>query len=472
MKKILLSIATLGVLGAAVVGGTTAIFSDAEVSTGNTFTAGAIDLTIDNESYYNGVLNDGEGGTTWLQPANLDDGQGPGENGAYFFFDFRDLKPGDWGEDTISLHVNNNDSWLCADVTLRSDADNGSTEPELNDEESYTADDGELAEAVDFIWWADDGDNVLEKDEEPLPSGPLGYLDVDETATVALADASGNIWEESGPLLGDSVRYIGKAWCFGELTLTPFDQDGLGKEGTDSNPSTPNGPTVRGAGFDCDGSQEDNSTQTDSMTADISFRAEQSRHNGDFLCTPPEQEERGTLTVIKDVVDGNAQIEDFDLFVSGEPVVSGVGEAFPANTLLTVTETDDSGLYVASFSGNCDSNGEITLSSEQDATCTVTNTYTPVTLTVDKRLDVTTGGIDAGDFQLHIVGPDVDQIVTDEDPTTDLPAGDYTVYEVLIGDAVGVEFETTFGGSCNSLGEITLAPGDDLTCEILNREIN
>jgi len=50
MKKILLSIATLGVAGAVVIGGTTAIFSDSEVSTGNTFTAGAIDLQIDNRT--------------------------------------------------------------------------------------------------------------------------------------------------------------------------------------------------------------------------------------------------------------------------------------------------------------------------------------------------------------------------------------------------------------------------------------
>src|SRR3989344_5061697 len=110
MKKILLSLSMIAVVAVIVAGATGAIFSDTEVSTGNTFTAGAIDLTVDNESYYNGEFNQG---TSWLQPANLNDGQGPGEEGQYWFFNFRDLKPGDWGEDTISLHVNNNDSWLC-----------------------------------------------------------------------------------------------------------------------------------------------------------------------------------------------------------------------------------------------------------------------------------------------------------------------------------------------------------------------
>ena len=206
----------LVIVGAVVIGGTAAIFSDTEVSTGNTFTAGAIDLTVDNESYYNGEFNQG---TSWLQPANLNDGQGPGERGEYWFFNFRDLKPGDWGEDTISLHVNNNDSWLCADVTLTSNQDNGNTEPELNDEQPWTAGEGELADKVNFIWWADDGDNVLENDEELLPGGPLGALGVGETATVPLADTNVNIWDEEGPLVGDSVRYIGKAWCFGDLDL-------------------------------------------------------------------------------------------------------------------------------------------------------------------------------------------------------------------------------------------------------------
>src|SRR3989344_1787209 len=172
MKKILLSIAIIALVGAVVIGGTTAIFSDTEESTGNTFTAGAIDLTVDNESYYNGAFN---AGTSWLQK-DLDKDN--------LFFNFQDLKPGDNGEDTISLHVNNNDSYLCADVTLTSNTDNGSTEPEKNDEDPYTAGEGELADNVHFIWWADDGDNVLETNESPLPAGTLGSLQIDETATV------------------------------------------------------------------------------------------------------------------------------------------------------------------------------------------------------------------------------------------------------------------------------------------------
>src|SRR3989344_2886761 len=150
MKKILLSLSVLVFVGAVVVGGTSAFFSDEETSTGNTFTAGEIDLKVDNTSYYNGEFNPS---TSWeLVDLTVEK-----------FFDFGDLKPCDWGEDTISLHVGSNDSWVCGEVTLTSDDDNGITEPEGEDGDiTDGAGNGELADAVDFLWWADDGDNVLE----------------------------------------------------------------------------------------------------------------------------------------------------------------------------------------------------------------------------------------------------------------------------------------------------------------------
>jgi predicted ribosomally synthesized peptide with SipW-like signal peptide len=49
-KKIIASLVTILVVGAAAIGGTIAYFSDVEVSTGNTFTAGTIDIAVDNEN--------------------------------------------------------------------------------------------------------------------------------------------------------------------------------------------------------------------------------------------------------------------------------------------------------------------------------------------------------------------------------------------------------------------------------------
>jgi len=275
MKKILLSLSMIALVAAVIAGATGAFFSDTETSTGNTFTAGAIDLGVDNHSYYNGVLNEG---TTWRVDYDLSKNE-QGEPETHQFFNFLDLKPGDWGEDTISLHVKNNDSYLCADVTLTSDDDNGLTEPESNDGDTTGGvNEGELADAVNFYWWADDGDNVYEEGENLLPAGPLGNLSVDETATVTLADSQTNIWGDQGPLPGDTVRYIAKAWCFGDTTMTPYTQDGQG--GTASNGPDDGRPVL------CDGSQVNNVTQTDGLTADIAFRAVQSRNNGEFLCDP------------------------------------------------------------------------------------------------------------------------------------------------------------------------------------------
>ena len=49
MKKILMSLFTIAIVGALVTGGAIAYFNDVETSTGNTFTAGTLDLKVNNE---------------------------------------------------------------------------------------------------------------------------------------------------------------------------------------------------------------------------------------------------------------------------------------------------------------------------------------------------------------------------------------------------------------------------------------
>lgn len=278
MKRIITSAALiLSAAGIFAVGSTGAFFSDTETSSGNTFTAGAIDLKIDNTSYYNGKLNPG---TTW----SLDE-LNNGETTLHKFFDFSDLKPGDIGEDTISVHVNTNDAYLCANVKLTSNDDNGINEAESSDDSTDGPGQGELAQAINFLWWADDGDNVLETGESIISQGPIGNIGpVGSTAFVSLADSAGNIWTGApGPLSGNTTKYIGKGWCFGAITVSPIVQDNQGPVGTPGQEGS-NGPDFRGAGFSCNGANLNNSTQTDSLTADVSFEAVQSRNNPGFLC--------------------------------------------------------------------------------------------------------------------------------------------------------------------------------------------
>jgi predicted ribosomally synthesized peptide with SipW-like signal peptide len=271
MKRLVASSVMLFSAAAALyIGGTGAFFSDQETSSGNTFTAGAIDLKIDNESYYNGALNQN---TSW----SLDD---LGST-IHKFFDFDDIKPGDVGEDTISLHVNTNDAYLCAEVKLTSDEENSNTQPEIDDGDTTTGPgQGELADAVNFLWWADDGDNVLEDNETVLPGGPLGALAVGQSAFVTLADSTSNIWNPAqapGPIPGNTTKYLGKAWCFGAITAAPLPQDGLGADSTRT-------PANSSGGVSCSGVNVNDVSQTDSLTADVSFSAVQSRNNTAFTC--------------------------------------------------------------------------------------------------------------------------------------------------------------------------------------------
>lgn len=271
MKRILISLMSIGLVAGVGFAATQAFFSDTETSTGNTFAAGAIDLRVDNESYFTdpvtGLLAFNQN-TSWV----LDELTG------HLFFNFRDLKPGDIGEDTISLHVDNNDAWLCAAARVTVNSDETCTEPENTDENGgcvveTNGTNGDLADEINFVFWADDGDNVYEDRENIFLQGPVDNVN----GKIALADFSTNIWGLTGALPGGSDRYIGKAWCFGDLTPVGVNQDGLGKTGT-------NGPLARGTGFTCDGVLVDNAAQTDLVMGDIQFYAEQSRNNSTFTC--------------------------------------------------------------------------------------------------------------------------------------------------------------------------------------------
>lgn len=266
-RKILLSILTVGAVGSlAYFGYTRAFFSDVETSTGNTFVAGEIDLKLNNESY----IDQGNGlevseGTTWGIPNGTDS--------AGLFFDFTDLKPGDLGEDTISIHLSSNPAWVCADLDITANSDESCTEPENTDEGNACVVEtngfnGDLAQGLNFVFWKDDGDNVLETEEQVLTQGPANNVLGGVTWALADSQTGDNLPMQPG------VTYIGKAWCFGQLT-------------TNALPEDTTGPLVRGNSVLCDGSAVNNVGQTDKLMGDVSFRAVQARHNDQFVCTRP-----------------------------------------------------------------------------------------------------------------------------------------------------------------------------------------
>ena len=180
MKRILLSLGVIAIIGIAAAGATGAFYGDTETSTGNTFTAGAIDLRVDSVSHYNNMICTASGSNgstfyTWQPevgftppPGHFPQTGSPCdgtweetdiEGGVHTFFNFLDLKPGDFGEDTISLHVYNNDAWGQLTLDGIVDTDNDCTEPEQDFEEGQCGLDGtgEIDDYLAFTGWLDQG---------------------------------------------------------------------------------------------------------------------------------------------------------------------------------------------------------------------------------------------------------------------------------------------------------------------------
>lgn len=460
MKKILKSLLVIGAVGIVVIVGTTAFLSDNETSAGNTFVAGAVDLKIDNESYYNGEISS----ETTFGPSDLDNG--------LLFINFTDVKPDDEGEDTISIHVNNNDAWLCMDMALTSNDDRSSNNPELKTgdplEDPNNTWDGELAGLVQMAWWADDGDNVFEIGEKYINGGIKTVKDFfgdDKTFSADLADSTTNIWtNEPGSASGDQTYYIGKAWCFGTLTSVPVQPGDY---------DSPIGP--QGSGFVCDGKNLGNESQTDGLTLDIAFRAMQARHNPRFTCG--EEQRLATITVTKQIVNdngGNNVVSDYQLFVfdgtNTIPVTSGVPTVVPVGDYI-VTETGVQG-YVASFAGpDCDSVGQLTLLEGDSKSCTVVNNDLPPNITLVKSVTGTPPLLSPTVFGLKVDG----NLVLNNTSVAVTANAPHTISEngFLGYEFISITGTSNYGKSCPALlgGSITLDEGEAIVCTITNNKI-
>jgi len=407
-KKIMLSLALVGAVAAAVGLGSVAFFSDTETSENNVLQAGAIDLEIDNHSYYNGYSVDG---SMQFMPDNSWE---LGEE-MKAFFSFFDLKPGDIGEDTISLHLTSNEAWVCADIALTANDDFSSTEPELEvdvPEDAGNAFDGELAQNLYFVFWIDDGDNVYEVEEVVLTEGWASDV-LAEGVSWAIADST----TQTGPMQPDITYYIGKAWCLGQLSLDPLEQLDAG------------GPDVRGPGVTCDAAYTGNIAQTDRIEGSVSFTAVQARHNEEFECDPSDVVMR-TLSLenkdeswdiipddlIKGDIDYSHNDATFHGVVTGQGLESDSMYQISLNGPGVCTTTDDN---LATFgttlfeSGYWNNYGQVSLSSSCGAD--LGQGIYNMTLVGDYYTFMSDG---AGNFSYPF--------------NLSLPSGDYTGVKVLV----------------------------------------
>jgi len=204
-------LAGLGAVGVASAGaglGTTAYFNDTESFEGNTLTAGELDLKLDYRATYAGgpgrideingwypdfEVEEEEDGVYLIgEVPNIDEGEWPdivqerdfcapdvglinGDQIPVFTLD--DVKPGDCGEVTISLHICDNPSWVWMNGELTANDENTVSEPEAgadgegnalgDDSDGPISGEGELADAIDVtVWYDENCNNILDADAE------------------------------------------------------------------------------------------------------------------------------------------------------------------------------------------------------------------------------------------------------------------------------------------------------------------
>ncbi len=105
--------------------------------------------------------------------------------------------------------------------------------------------------------------------------------------------------------------------------------------------------------------------------------------NNDIAPVP----QTATLTVLKVVTNndgGDAVVADFPLFVDGIAITSGQATTTSVGAHV-ISETNQAG-YTATFSGDCDANGNVSLAANDTKTCTITNDDNPPTQSVDHLL--------------------------------------------------------------------------------------
>jgi hypothetical protein len=208
-----------------------------------------LELTIDSRTHYNGKL---QPQLSW-DLKNL-------VPGVDRFWNFDDVKPGDTGTSSISLHVTNGPAFVCLDFYHYTDLENGINEPESHVDMSSTT--GELGPGLEFFAWRDDGDEKFEIGEKPLfGTSTQSAIQVLNNTTYAIADGA-----TGTPLIDGVTGYVGVYWCAGDLDVD-----------------------LVSAKASCNGKVLGNEAQTDSMSVDVGIRAVSAKSQPRFTCqgTPP-----------------------------------------------------------------------------------------------------------------------------------------------------------------------------------------
>jgi hypothetical protein len=172
-----------------------------------------------------------------------------------------------------------------------------------------------------------------------------------------------------------------------------------------------------------------------------------------------------SITLTKTVINddgGTLEKSDFETYLDGEPVPWDISQPTISGTH-TVAEATYAGYLASGWSGDCASDGTITLSLGEHATCSITNDDIAPTLTLTKTVINDNGGDAAlGDFQAYLQGVPVPWGVPQP-----VVSGTYTVSETSPPGYSASPWST----DCAPDGIVTLAIGQNKTCSITNDDV-
>jgi predicted ribosomally synthesized peptide with SipW-like signal peptide len=158
---------------------------------------GQQEVQIEDQEFIYEPCTDGANLPEHLDPSGLrtdnTDTRGEAEETAPLV-NLQDVKPGDFGEFTLSFHLCDNPGYVWLQADNVSESENGLTEPEEKVDE--TPETGELAENIQTAWWYDsNGNNVIDES--------IGAVDV-----MIAVDTSGSLTGSDVQMLEDEANTL------------------------------------------------------------------------------------------------------------------------------------------------------------------------------------------------------------------------------------------------------------------------